>query len=54
MKLFKSKYSWIIATIILAVGYLVSCTKNDQVLDLPVAVSGTELFSAKITYGARN
>ncbi|MGZ8541506.1 MAG: ethylbenzene dehydrogenase-related protein [Chitinophagaceae bacterium] len=49
MKLFKSKYSWIISTIILAVGYLVSCTKNDQVLDLPVALSGTELFSEKIT-----
>jgi hypothetical protein len=49
MKRFKSKYMWVIATLVLTVGYVVSCTKNDQVLDLPVVLNGTELFSEKIT-----
>lgn len=49
MKLFKTKYLWVIATLILAIGYVVSCTKNDQVLNVPVPVNGTELFSEKVT-----
>ena len=49
MKRFKTKYAWVITSIILAVGYVVSCTKNDQVLDLPVALNGTELFSQLTT-----
>lgn len=32
MKSFKTKYAWIIATFVLAIGYVVSCTKDDQVL----------------------
>jgi len=45
MKLFKRKYFWVLTTLVLAVGYVVSCTKDDQVLDVPVATNGTELFS---------
>ncbi len=45
MKLLKSKYTWVVATLVLAFGYIVSCTKHDQVLDLPVVLNGTELFS---------
>lgn len=47
MKLFKTKYTWVVATFVLAIGYFVSCTKDDQVLDVPVPLNGTELFSAK-------
>ena len=47
MKLFQKKYIWVTATIMLAIGYFVSCTKDDQVLDVPVALNGTELFSEK-------
>ncbi|MFC0774998.1 ethylbenzene dehydrogenase-related protein [Terrimonas alba] len=50
MRLFKSKYTWVITTIVLAVGYIVSCTKNDQVLDVPQAInSSTDLVSVKVT-----
>ncbi|MBI5373454.1 MAG: hypothetical protein HZA79_15630 [Sphingobacteriales bacterium] len=49
MKHFRTKYAWVIATFLLAIGYFVSCTKDDQVLDTPVVLNGTELFSAKIT-----
>lgn len=49
MKLFKTKYAWVITTFVLAVGYVVSCTKDDQVLDVPVVLNGTELFSEKTT-----
>ena len=33
MKLFKTKYVWVIISIVLAIGYVVSCTKDNQVLD---------------------
>jgi hypothetical protein len=32
MELLKRKYVWVISTIALGIGYMVSCTKNDQVL----------------------
>ncbi len=49
MKHVKTKYAWVIATFLLAIGYFVSCTKDDQVLDTPVVLNGTELFSSKIS-----
>lgn len=49
MKLFQSKYIWVITSFVLFAGYWVSCTKDDQVLDVPMAVNGTELFAEKIT-----
>jgi len=50
MKRFKTKYAWVIASIILAVGYVVSCTKNDQVLNTPKPInSSTDLVSVKTT-----
>jgi hypothetical protein len=50
MKRLKSKSIWIITTIVLAIGYFVSCTKNDQVLDLPVkTTAGIELTAINAT-----
>jgi Ethylbenzene dehydrogenase/Carbohydrate family 9 binding domain-like len=49
MKLLQSKYFWIMTSFILFIGYWVSCTKNDQVLDIPVPINGTELFSQLTT-----
>ena len=39
MKLLQKKYLWVTATIVLTIGYVVSCTKDNQVLDLPQTVS---------------
>lgn len=50
MKYFQQKYIWVTATIILAIGYFVSCTKDDQVLNTPVSQavnSATDLVSEK-------
>lgn len=50
MKLFKNKTTWVITTVILLIGYAVSCTKNDQVLDLASAInSSTDLVSIKVS-----
>jgi len=49
MKLFKTKYFWIITSIVLALGYVVSCTKENQVLDVPQINSSTDLISLKVT-----
>jgi hypothetical protein len=50
MRFFKNKHLWVISTIILAVGYAVSCTKDDQVLDTPQTInSSTDLLSVKVT-----
>ena len=50
MKLLKTKYLWIIATVVLAIGYVVSCTKDDQVLDTPQVINNsTDLLSVKTT-----
>lgn len=50
MKLLKSNYVWVIATLVLAVGYVVSCTKNDQVITTPQSFnSSTDLVTTKTT-----
>ncbi len=50
MKLLQSKYFWIMTSFILFVGYWVSCTKDDQVLDIPVPINGaTDLVAVKTT-----
>lgn len=49
MKLFKTKYMWVITTIVLSIGYVVSCTKDNQVLDIPQINSSTDLISLKTT-----
>lgn len=49
MSPFKSKYFWIISTTILAIGYINSCTKDNQVLDVPQVANGTDLVSIKTT-----
>ncbi len=44
------KYIWVITTLILGIGYAVSCTKGDQVLDVPQPInSSTDLVSIKTT-----
>jgi hypothetical protein len=45
MKLLQSKYIWVITSFVLFTGYWISCTKSDQILDVPVALNGSELFS---------
>jgi hypothetical protein len=47
MKLFKTKYFWVITTLVLLVSYAVSCTKADQVLDIPQTNNSTDLVSIK-------
>lgn len=50
MKLFKSLNFWVASTILLMIGYAISCTKNDQVLDLGgKSVNSSELSSVKVT-----
>jgi len=50
MNLFKTKYLWVIATLTLLIGYVVSCTKDDQLLSTPqVFNSSTDLVSVKTT-----
>lgn len=49
MKLLHTKSLWIMTTVLLFIGYGVSCTKDDQVLDLPTPLNGTELFSQLTT-----
>ena len=50
MKLFKTKYFWVITTIVLAIGYFVSCTKDDQLLTTQTSVNtSTDLVSMFIT-----
>ncbi|HET9432063.1 MAG TPA: ethylbenzene dehydrogenase-related protein, partial [Chitinophagaceae bacterium] len=49
MKLFNSKYFWVLMTFVLFIGYWVSCTKDDQVLDIPQPPtnSSTDLVAMK-------
>jgi hypothetical protein len=47
----RNKHIWVITTIVLAVGYVISCTKHDQVLGVTTPVSGTTLVSKKVTTG---
>jgi hypothetical protein len=50
MRILKSKHLWVITTIALGMGYAISCTKDDQVLDIPQPVnSATDLVSLKVT-----
>jgi Ethylbenzene dehydrogenase/Carbohydrate family 9 binding domain-like len=49
MKLFRTKYFWVISTMILAIGYFVSCTKDDQIINTPGSNSSTDLVSLKAT-----
>ncbi len=50
MKPFKTKHFWVITTIALAVGYVASCTKENQVLDTPKPInSSTDLVSVKVS-----
>lgn len=50
MKLLQSKYFWIMTSFILFIGYWVSCTKDDQVLDIPKPINGaTDLVAVKTT-----
>jgi hypothetical protein len=47
MKLITNKVVWIITTFALATGYFISCTKENQVLDVAPINSGTDLVSVK-------
>ncbi|MBK9642718.1 MAG: hypothetical protein IPO72_15950 [Saprospiraceae bacterium] len=49
MKLFKSLNFWVVSTILLLIGYAISCTKTDQVLDTGVKPkNSSELLSIKV------
>jgi hypothetical protein len=45
MKLIQSTKFWIMSTIILVIGYAISCTKNDQVIIPDASASSTTLVS---------
>ena len=48
MSLLRNKYTWVITTIVLTIGYVVSCTKDNQVLDVPATNASTDLISKKV------
>lgn len=49
MKLLRKKYFWVMTLIVLVVGYAISCTKDDQVLDIPKLINNsTDLVSVKV------
>lgn len=47
MKLLKNKNFWILTSIVLFIGYIVSCTKNDQVLEPSTTPATNQLISIK-------
>lgn len=50
MKRLNSKYVWVLTTLLLAIGYAISCTKSDQVIDTPQVINNTtDLISIKTT-----
>lgn len=50
MKLLHTKSLWVMTTVLLFIGYGVSCTKDDQVLDLPQPINNnTDLVSVKVS-----
>jgi len=49
MRVLRRKYIWVITTIVLAIGYVIGCTKRDQVLNVPQTNPGTDLISMKTT-----
>ncbi len=51
MNLLKNKYAWVFTSIVLGLGYVVSCTKNDQVLGVTTTTNSSTLISKKITTG---
>jgi hypothetical protein len=48
MKVYKTKFAWIAACFLLAMGYVVSCTKDDQILDVPQINNSTDLISSRV------
>lgn len=49
MKLFKTKYPWVITAFVLAVFYDISCTKDDKMLDTLQTNASTDLLSIKVS-----
>lgn len=49
MKIFKKRKFWVMATVTCALGYLVSCTKKDQVIINNPVISTSTLVSSKTT-----
>lgn len=47
MNLLKTKYVWVIATLVLSIGYVASWTKDNQVPDVPQINGATDLVSLK-------
>jgi hypothetical protein len=48
MRMLQRKFVWVISTIVLGLGYAVSCTRSDQVLDTPAPInSSTDLVAIK-------
>ena len=48
-KLLSKKYHWVLISLVLAIGYVIGCTKNDQVLNVAQPNPGTDLVSMKTT-----
>ncbi len=48
MNILKSKSVWVLTTVVLALGYMASCTKNDQYIGPKAKVSATTLISKKV------
>ncbi len=51
MNILKIKFVWVITIAVLIIGYLASCTKNDQYIGPKAKVSETTLISKKVTTG---
>jgi hypothetical protein len=50
MKFLNSKYTWVLATFVLFLGYMLSCTKDDQVLDVEAPINNaTDLVAVRVT-----
>lgn len=49
MNLFKTKYTWVVISFVLTLGYSISCTKDDQILDTVQANASTDLISTKVS-----
>lgn len=47
MKLLKTRLFWVISTMVLFFGYMISCTKHDQILTQPSTPNTSELVSVK-------
>lgn len=47
MKRLRTKYVWVITSLLLSIGYFFSCTKDNQILDNPQTNSETDLLSYK-------